>query len=298
MHKDGREFPIELSITPIRLGTSWCFDAFVRDITDRRMVNEVLAFRTRELAETNNQLMQSNQELDEFAYVASHDLREPLRGIHNYSTFLLEDYGPRLDDEAREKLATLQRLSQRMDALIEALLQFSRVGRVDLAMRETNLNEVVAEAVNSLRFSLLEKGVEVQPSPLPTVACDKVRVGEVFANLISNAIKYNDKPEKWIKIGVALKPTPPDPAQPANGQPAQAAPVFFVRDNGIGIAEKHQESIFRIFKRLHARDKFGGGAGAGLTIVKKIVERHGGRIWLESTPGEGSVFFFTLQNEN
>ena len=108
-------------------------------------------------------------------------------------------------------------------------------------------------------------------------------MGEIFANLIVNAVKYNDKPQKWIEIGTT--------------RDGGEAPVFYVRDNGIGIPEKHHDAVFRIFKRLHGRDKFGGGTGAGLTIVKKIVERHHGRIWLESSPGEGTTFFFTLQEE-
>ena len=116
-------------------------------------------------------------------------------------------------------------------------------------------------------------------------------IGEVFRNLTSNAMKYNDKDEKWIEIGCTLQPV----TRGIRTDCSVSAPVFYVRDNGIGIREKHLEAIFRIFKRLHGRDKFGGGTGAGLTIVKKIVERHGGRIWVESSPGEGTAFYFTLQ---
>jgi len=244
--------------------------------------------RTRELARRNEELHQSNKELDDFAYIASHDLKEPLRGIHNFSNFLLEDYADKLDDDGRSKLETLMRLTRRMETLIDSLLQFSRLGRVDLAMDRVDLNAIVAEALESLAITLQEEKVEIRlPRPLPTVRADRVRVGEIFANLIVNAVKYNDKPQKWIEIG-ALQ----------NGSQAGGkAPVFYVRDNGIGIPEKHYDAVFRIFKRLHSRDKFGGGTGAGLTIVKKIVERHQGRIWLESTPGEGTTFYFTLQEE-
>jgi two-component system, chemotaxis family, sensor kinase Cph1 len=175
------------------------------------------------------------------------------------------------------------RLTRRMEDLIDSLLQFSRLGRVDLAMERVDLNAVVAEVLDSLAITLKEEKVEVRiPRPLPRVHADRVRVGEIFANLIVNAMKYNDKPQKWIEIGTAR-----------NGE----APVFYVRDNGIGIPDKHHDAVFRIFKRLHGRDKFGGGTGAGLTIVKKIVERHHGRIWLESSPGEGTTFYFTLQEE-
>jgi light-regulated signal transduction histidine kinase (bacteriophytochrome) len=240
-----------------------------------------------ELQERNAELLRSNQELDDFAYIASHDLKEPLRGIHNYATFLVEDYADKLDEEGRSKLETLKLLTQRMENFIDSLLEFSRVGRLDLALGQTDLNVILAEVLDSLHITLQERHVEARiPRPLPTVRCDRVRIGEVFRNLISNATKYNDKPEKWVEIGYT------------NGSdPQPLPPVFYVRDNGIGIRQKHFEAIFRIFKRLHARDNFGGGTGAGLTIVKKIVERHGGRVWIESTPGEGTTFFFTLGRE-
>jgi signal transduction histidine kinase len=239
--------------------------------------------RTAELAERNTELAASNRELDDFAYIASHDLKEPLRGMHNYSNFLLEDYADKLDEEGIERLRTLVRLSQRMEHLINSLLEYSRVGRVDLAMESVNLNEILADVVDSLQIQLTENNVTLRiPRPLPRVICDRVRVGEVFQNLITNGMKYNDRSEKWIEIGYT------------DGKP----PVFYVRDNGIGISPKHQDSIFRIFKRLHSRDKYGGGSGAGLTIVRKIIERHAGKIWLDSTVGEGTTFYFTLQGDN
>jgi signal transduction histidine kinase len=245
-------------------------------------LQQELAFRReteRELEERNSELRQSNKELDDFAYIASHDLKEPLRGIHNFSLFLLEDYGDKLDAEGRSKLETLPRLTRRMESLIDSLLHFSRVGRVDLAMDQVDLNETVAGVLDSLGAHLAEHGIEVRiPRPLPTVLCDRARIGEIWRNLITNAAKYNDKPARWVEIGYL----------------EAAPPVFYVKDNGIGIPEKHFDSIFRIFKRLHGRDQFGGGTGAGLTIVKKIVERHNGRVWLESSHGQGTTFYFTL----
>jgi len=235
--------------------------------------------RTHELRVANDELLQSNRELDDFAYVASHDLKEPLRGIHNYSMFLLEDYAGKLDDDGRSKLETLMRLTRRMEVLIDSLLQYSRLGRIDLTMEEVDLNELVAEVLENLDANFKTEQVEVTvPRPLPTVLGDRVQLGEIFHNLIVNGVKYNESQRKRIEIGYR------------DSQP----PVFFVRDNGIGIPDKHFDAIFRIFKRLHARDKYGGGTGAGLTIVKKIVERHNGSIWVESTPGEGTTFHFTL----
>ncbi len=239
-------------------------------------------------------MSQSNQELHDFAYVASHDLKEPLRGIFNYSTFLIEDYSDTLDEDGRSKLQTLQQLSRRLDALIDALLEFSRVGRLEFAIRPTDLNEVLAGILDSLRIPLEERRIEVNiPRPLPTVQCDHVRVGEVFRNLITNAMKYNDKPEKWIEIGYCELPSAAN-FQPPSGGEKNRPLAYYVRDNGIGIPQKHFESVFRIFKRLHGRDRYGGGTGAGLTIVKRIVNRHDGAIWVDSTPGEGSTFYFTL----
>ncbi|MCP4409421.1 MAG: hypothetical protein GY807_17060, partial [Gammaproteobacteria bacterium] len=213
---------------------------------------------THQLQEQNHELTRSNKELDDFAYIASHDLKEPLRGIHNYSIFLLEDYESRLDDQGRNMLQTLSRLTQRMESLIDTLLNFSRLGRTEMAMEQVSLQASVEDVLESLSYSLTEKKIEIRiPEKLPNVYCDSARVGEIFRNLITNAMKYNDKPKKWIEIGYQelVNGTGNNGYQDSNN-------VFHVRDNGIGIQEKHQESVFRIFKRLHGRDKFGGGTGA------------------------------------
>lgn len=247
----------------------------------RSAIIGVVLRKADELAQLNIELERSNNELDAFAYIASHDLKEPLRGIHNYSNFLIEDYGDTLNEEGKNKLRTLIRLTQRMEDLIDSLLHFSRLGRVDLSMQATNLNDVVHRSLDLLSARIEEMNVDIQiPRPLPTVYCDRVQVGEVFNNLIANSIKYNDKPQKLIVIGYVEEP----------GLPI----TFYVQDNGIGIRDKHFEAIFRIFKRLHGPSKYGGGTGAGLTIAKKIVERHRGKIWVDSTYGEGTTFYFTL----
>ncbi len=244
------------------------------------------------LIEYNQELEKSNQELDDFAYIASHDLKEPLRGIFNYATILLEDHGQNLNDDGRARCETLCRLSRRMEELLDGLLYYSRTGRTELAIKMTDLDQVLGTVLETVDISLKESGVLLNvPQIFPEVHCDSVRVGEIFRNLITNAMKYNDKAEKWIEIGFC-DGTNTSPS--TKGHPS-GIPVFYVKDNGVGIREKHFQSIFRIFKRLHGRDKFGGGTGAGLTITKKLVERHGGRLWIESTVGEGSTFFFTLQ---
>ncbi len=226
------------------------------------------------------ELERMNQELDDFAYSASHDLKEPLRGIHNYSQFLIEDYSVQLGDEGRDKLETLKRLATRMDDLISALLNFSRVGRIALTLSPVNTGTLALSALDSLKAAIEESETEVSiAGDLPDLECDPVLVGQVFQNLIANAIKYSERRGQQVKVGW-------------NGD--TQVPTFHVSDDGIGIKEKDFESIFQIFNRLHSQSKFGGGLGAGLTIVKKIVERHGGRIWVKSKPGRGSTFYFTL----
>lgn len=260
----------------------------LNETLERRVAERTAALeqQTRELHEMNRALMRSNQELDEFAYIASHDLKEPLRGLSNYAKFLLEDYGDKLGEDGHHKLETLGHLSERMAALIDSLHQYSRLGRVELAMTPTDLNDVLTAVLDRLRITLEEKDVAVRiPRPLPVVTCDRIRVREIFHNLITNAIKYNDKPEKWVEVGWM------PPAAP--GRPV----VFYVRDNGIGIRERHLEAVFRMFKRLHGRDQYGGGTGVGLTIAKRIVEMHAGHIWVESVHGQGTTFYFTLAPE-
>lgn len=257
--------------------------AIICFLTDRMQhhANEERA-TNRRLQAALRELERSNRELDEFAYVASHDLREPLRGIHNYASFLQEDYADCLDDQGKHYLERMQRLAERQSTLIDHLLAYSRVGTTELAIADTDVDQVLDDVLEDLKPLLTEQRVVlVRPARLPALRCNALRVGEVFQNLIANAIKYNDRPDKQVEVGCLTAPSPP---------------VFYVRDNGIGIAAKHQDSIFRIFKRLHEQGKYGGGSGAGLTIVKKIIERHGGRIWLESTLGEGTTFYFTLSD--
>ncbi|MEL6938227.1 MAG: ATP-binding protein, partial [Cyanobacteria bacterium J06598_1] len=265
--------------------------------------------RADELSALNSELARSNVELDSFAYIASHDLKEPLRGIHNYSSFLIEDYGDVLGEDGADKLNTLMRLTQRMEDLINSLLHYSRLGRADLVMAPVDLNDIVRGVVDMVKIGKSEAvRLEIVRS-LPTTDCARTQVTELFTNLITNGIKYNDKPQKWVEVGY-LSPAEallqgnilPDNLLRASisteGEQAVSrvgSPIFYVRDNGIGIREKHIETVFRIFKRLHSPTRYGGGTGAGLTIAKKIIERHGGQLWVRSVYGEGSTFYFTLK---
>jgi PAS domain S-box-containing protein len=281
-HKNRHVVPLEISFSFLRdsNGHPNAILAIARDITDRKDTEKKLALFAREL-------QRSNKELDDFSYIASHDLKEPLRGIHNYASFLLEDYADKIDDSGKDKLNTLVYLTKRLEGFINDLLKFSRIGRIDFTVREIEMDEVVKDALALLKPTLEKEHVSVRISrPLPVVKYDRYQLIEVFQNLISNAIKYNNKPDKLIEIGYTN-----------NTNMAANNYIFYVQDNGIGIDKKYFDSIFTIFKRLHARDKFGGGTGAGLTIVKKIIEHNGGKMWLESILSEGTTFYFTLQGE-
>lgn len=225
-----------------------------------------------------------NKSLDEFTYIAAHDLKEPLRGIHNYASFIKEDNAAQLDESGKQYIDNIQRLSERLSSLIDSLMSYSHLGVDELVRKPVDVDAAVDAVAKDLSSQWMKEGIELRRNGnLGMAQGDAARIGEIFQNLFSNAAKYNDSPRKWIEVGCDR-----------NGP----QPVFYVRDNGIGIPPEHHESVFRIFKRLHAQTRYGGGTGAGLTIVRKIIERYGGRIWLESVPGEGTVFYFTLSGES
>ncbi len=234
-------------------------------------------------------LEQSNKDLDDFAYIASHDLKEPLRGLHNHAIFLMEDYEDKLDEDGVRRLNRFTHLTQRMESLINNLLYFSRLGRQELAFNHANIKELVADIEDMLEGYIQDNNVHINvQNDIPDIYCDSVRVTELFRNLITNAVKYNDKEITEITIGHCNE-------RSHNGVTYQN--VFFVADNGCGIEEEFYEDIFTIFKQLH-HNKSADSTGSGLTFVKKIVERHHGTIWVESIMGAGTTFYFTLQGEH
>ena len=260
----------------------------------RNAIIHVTLRHAAELSKLNIQLERSNIDLDSFAYVASHDLKEPLRGIHNYSSFLMEDYGEILDAEGVSKLQTLTRLTRRMELLIDSLLHYSRLGRSELANFPIDLN-VLAQEVRDLFKITSADGLDITINRLPTIVGDRSQISELLTNLVSNAIKYNENPLKKIEIGCLDSKA----AQCLQRERPQldirsGSQIIYVRDNGIGIDRSHFGDVFQIFKRLHTRDEYGGGTGAGLMIVKKIVDRHGGKIWIESTLGHGTTFYVSV----
>ena len=247
-----------------------------------------------ELSQRSTELERSNEALDEFAYIASHDLREPLRGIYNYVNFVLEDHGDELPGDSRERLETVVKLCQQLDVQIESLLRYSRVGRAEEAIQFIAVEELLEEVRARVEPMLAETGGELHiQDSLPRLACDASRLREVLYNLVINALKYNNNASKQVEVG-CVPPTSIDLPESASHVATADSVVLFVKDNGIGIAEKNLEKVFQMFRRLHAGDKYGGGTGAGLAIVKRIVERMGGAIWANSAIGNGSTFYVLL----
>lgn len=259
----------------------------------RRLLSDVMMRRAREYAKLNAELARSNQELESFAHIASHDLKEPLRGIANYATFLRDDYAQHLDEHGKEIVDSMHALAKRMASQIDSMLELARVGADEPSGRNTDLGHALDDALALLAPRIAEEHAEIRRAgPLPQAAISPARAREIFINLIGNAIKYNTSDPKIVEIGVSDRVPPPT----ARGASQAGVPMvaLFVRDNGIGIREKHFETVFRMFKRLHAQDRFGGGTGSGLAITRKIVEQNGGVMWVESETDRGSTFFFTV----
>lgn len=248
--------------------------------------------RNEELGRLNATLARSNQELDDFAYVASHDLKEPLRGIYNYATFLLEDAGPQLQETDRQKLESILRLARRMRALIDSLLHFSRVGRA-AAPGPVDLGAVVTESIDDLDARVRATGAVIAvPRPMPTVTGDAAQLGELFTNLMSNAIKYT-VPGETPRLEVGYR----RPGEEGYPEAAGGDLAVYVSDEGIGIPAAQRESVFQLFRRLHAPDAYGGGTGAGLTIVRKLIDRVGGSVWVEGREPRGTVMWLRFPGE-
>ncbi|MBW5252145.1 GAF domain-containing protein [Streptomyces sp. P01-B04] len=254
-----------------------------------RTLTGVVLRHEAELAALNERLRISNSDLDSFAHVVAHDLKEPLRGISNAATFVIEDAGAELDATTVRRMHTMRRLAGRMDDLLDSLLHFARLGRGGLHRTRVPLDRVLDSALDVAGERLAEAHVRVVRHDLPEVYADEARLYEVLVNLLVNAAKYaSDRDDRAVEVLVAmLRP-------PAGGPPQQ---TVVVRDNGIGIPPDQQREVFELFRRLHGQGERGGGTGVGLAIVRRIVERHGGELWLDSAPGRGTAFFFTLGQE-
>ena len=240
------------------------------EITERKRADEALARQTQELA-------RSNAELEQFAYIASHDLQEPLRMVSSYTQLLARRYRGQLDSDADDFIAFAVDGAERMQPLIRDLLEYSRIGSRGNAPEPTNLEEVLDAALANLTAAIEESDAEVTRDPLPTLSVDASQLTQLFQNLIGNALKFRHETPR-VHVSAVTE---------------EDLVTFSVRDNGIGIQSDYVERIFAIFQRLHTRDEY-AGTGIGLAVCRRIVERHDGRIWAESEPGVGTTFYFTL----
>ncbi len=245
------------------------------------LASEELAARAQELARKSEDLTRSNAELEQFAYVASHDLQEPLRMISSYVQLLSRRYNNKLDNDADEFIAYAVEGTKRMQQLINDLLAYSRVGTRGRDPEPTNFEQVFSEAMANLKIAVEESEAIVTHDKLPIEVADKMQMVQLFQNLIGNAIKFKGHESPRIHV---------------SARPAGDEWIFSVQDNGIGIDPQFFDRIFTIFQRLHGRNEY-PGTGIGLTVSKKIVERHGGRIWLQSEPGKGTTFYFTISRK-
>ena len=274
--RDGSEFPIEIMLSPLESAEGILVAAAIRDITERKKSEE-------HLVKAVGELKRSNDELQQFAYVSSHDLQEPLRMVASYTQLLAKRYKGRLDSDADEFVAFAVDGCNRMQGLIQDLLAYWRTGTNGKALREVSGDDALKEALTNLRRTIGESGAVVTHDRLPVIQTDDTQLTQVFQNLVGNAIKYRSAEVPHVHVSARK-----------NGGPEW---IFSVRDNGLGIDPQYFERIFILFQRLHGRNEF-EGTGIGLAICKKILERLGGRIWVESQPGKGSTFHFALPEGN
>jgi PAS domain S-box-containing protein len=272
LRQDGTEFPIEVSLSPLATEDGTLVSGAIRDITERKKTEA-------QLLQTVAELNRSNEELGHFAYIASHDLQEPLRMVASYTQLLSRRYKGKLDSDADEFIAFAVDGANRMQRLIQDLLAFSRVGTHGMDLLDISSEEALEQALVNLRGAVEESGALVTHDPLPAVLADEMQLIQLFQNLVGNAIKYQGPGVARVHI--------------SSTQVGERRWMFSVKDNGLGIEPQYFERIFGMFQRLHGRDEF-AGTGIGLAICKKIVERHGGSISVESQPGEGSTFRFPL----
>jgi PAS domain S-box-containing protein len=273
--KDGREIWVSALATRIEFQGRVAVLLSLKDVTETRRAEE-------KLKQTMAELARSNTELERFAYIASHDLQEPLRMVASYTQLLGRRYRGKLDSDADEFIGYAVDGATRMQQLINALLDYSRVGTRAKPLEPTDCEAVFNNAVANLKVAIKETDAVVEHDPLPTVVADATQMVQLFQNLLGNSVKFHSDKRPEIHVGAQR-----------NGSEW----IFSVRDNGIGIDPKYFERIFIIFQRLHGRGEY-PGTGIGLAICKKIIERHKGRIWVESQPGNGATFYFTIPIES
>jgi len=265
LRKSGREFPVEISLSPIETESGLLISASIRDITERKRNEETI--------------LKLNRELESFTYSVSHDLRAPLRSIAGYTQILKEDYGPGLDPEALRVINVIINNASRMGQLIDDLLDFSRMGRREIQKDEVNMERLVQDVLNELTPQTQGRKLNIKVLPLAPARADMSMLRQVWTNLISNAFKYSSKNEVTeIEISSAID---------------DDKISYCIRDNGVGFDMQYVGKLFGVFQRLHKMNEF-DGTGVGLALVKAIIERHEGRVWAEGKLGEGACFYFAL----
>jgi PAS domain S-box-containing protein len=268
IRKDGTQFPVEISLSPLETEEGILVSASVRDISARKVLED--------------ELKNKNAEMEAFTYSVSHDLRGPLRGIIGFTSILEEEYISKLDDEARRLTSIIKSNTLKMGHLVDDLLAFSKMSKLGLVKDRINTREMIDGIINELTQQNKELKINWMINELASAKADESMIRQVWVNLISNAIKYSSTREQpCIEIG---------------SQEEDRYTVFYVKDNGVGFDEQYKHKLFKVFQRLHDNDEF-EGTGVGLAVVEKIVSRHGGGVWAEGKEDEGACFYFSLPNE-
>ena len=272
--KDGTEIPVEIGLNPLEHSESHFILASIIDITERKKNEEAIQLYTKRIKD-------KNKELEQFTFIASHDLREPLNSISSLIDFLVEHEKQKFDEETLKQLNFISKSSLRMTDLVKGLLDYARLGK-NAEFERIDLNEIVATVVNDLEISIKSSNAKISVNELPVLSALKMEIRLMFQNLISNAIKYR-KPDCAPEIDISAKKV-------------KAGWEFAITDNGIGIPSDQKEKIFVIFQRLHGRDEY-DGIGIGLSHCRKIAELHDGKIWVESELNKGSTFYFLIPSK-